>query len=334
MAQERFSLARKTRRGFLLALSAVSLIGLAPIGQAQAKWPDKPVRIVLPFGAGGVADFTTRVLADKLSTKFNQRFIVDSKPGPGGINAALTVLNAPADGYTMGLAAIITALSVATFEKLPYDPLTQFEMVSTIGVFDMDFAVKADSPYQTLSEFINAANAKPGKFNVGTIAIGSAQNFGTELFKSMANINAVIVPYHNSPDVVVALLRNDLQMVVDFAPALQGQINSKQLRVLATSGATRALSTPDVPTADEAGVKGYEVTSWNGLFAPKGTPKEVIDIMSHAMHEVLAMPEVKEQFEKVGVEPHASTPEELMGRLKSDIKKWNRVMAETGMAKK
>jgi tripartite-type tricarboxylate transporter receptor subunit TctC len=244
------------------------------------------------------------------------------------------VLNAPADGYTMGLAAIITALSVATFNKLPYDPLTQFEMVSTIGVFDMDFAVKADSPYQTLGDFIKAANAQPGKFNIGTIAIGSAQNFGTELFKSMAKVNAVIVPHHNSPDVVIALLRGDLQMVVDFAPALQGQINSKQLRVLATSGATRSVATPDVPTADEAGVKDYEVTSWNGLFAPKGTPKEVIDTMNQAMHEVLAMPEVKAQFEKVGVEPHASTPEELMNRLKSDIKKWNKVVAETGMAKK
>jgi tripartite-type tricarboxylate transporter receptor subunit TctC len=123
-------------------------------------------------------------------------------------------------------------------------------------------------------------------------------------------------------------------MVVDFAPALQGQINSKQLRVLATSGATRSVATLDVPTADEAGVKDYEVTSWNGLFAPKGTPKEVIDTMNQAMHEVLAMPEVKAQFEKVGVEPHASTPEELMNRLKSDIKKWNKVVAETGMAKK
>jgi tripartite-type tricarboxylate transporter receptor subunit TctC len=334
MAQEYFDVARKAWRSLLLALSAALLIGLAPIGQAQAKWPEKPVRIVLPFGAGGVADFTTRILADKLSTKFGQRVIVENKAGPGGINAALTVLNAPADGYTMGLAAIITALSAATFNKLPYDPLTQFEMVSTIGVFDMDFAVKADSPYQTLGDFIKAANEQPGKFNIGTIAIGSAQNFGTELFKSMAKVNAVIVPHHNSPDVVIALLRDDLQMVVDFAPALQGQINSKQLRVLATSGTTRSVATPDVPTADEAGVKGYEVTSWNGLFAPKGTPKEVIDTMNSAMHEVLAMPEVKAQFEKVGVEPHASKPEELMDRLKSDIKKWDKVVAETGMPKK
>ena len=335
MTQKKYDV-RRTRRGLLLALPAVLLLGLAPAGQAQAqaKWPDKPVRIVLPFGAGGVADFTTRILAEKLSAKFGQRVYIENKPGPGGINAALTVLNSPPDGYTMGLAAIITALSVATFNKLPYDPVKQFEMVSTIGVFDMDFAVKADSPYQTLGDFIKAAKAQPGKLNIGTVAIGSAQNFGTELFKSMAKLGVIIVPHHNSPDVVVGLLRGDVQMVVDFAPALQGQINSKQLRVLATSGAKRASSSPEVPTVAEAGVPGYEVTSWNGLFAPKGTPKEVIETMNKAMAEVLAMPDVKAQFEKVGVEAHASTPGELMNRVTTDIKKWETVMAATGMAKK
>jgi len=325
------NLARVPRALFGVGLFTVMAAASLP---ARAEWPEMPVRIVLPFGAGGVADFTTRTLADRISAKFGWRVFVENKPGPGGINAALTVLNAPPDGYTMGLAAIITALSVATFNKLPYDPLTQFEMVSTIGIFDMDFAVKADSPYQTLGDFLEAAKAKPGKLNIGTIAIGSAQNFGTELFKSMAKADVVIVPYHNSPDAVVALLRNDVQMVVDFAPALQGQINSKELRVLATSGLTRSPAAPDVPTVDEAGVKGYEVTSWNGLFAPKGTPKQVIATMNKAMHEVLAMPDLKVQFEKVGVEPHASTPDELMHMVRSDIHKWETVMAATGMAKK
>ena len=334
MAQKVFDVRFTARRALLLAMSAALLLGLAPAGQAQAKWPDKPVRIVLPFGAGGVADFTTRILANKLSTKFDQSFIVENKPGPGGITAALTVLNAPPDGYTMGLAAIITAISVATFNKLPYDPLTQFEMVSTIGLFDMDFAVKADAPYQTLGDFIAAAKAQPGKLNIGTVSIGSSQNFGTELFKLMAKINVVIVPFHGSPDEVVALLRGDMQMLVDFPPAIQGQINSKQVRVLATSGATRSASEPNVPSVAEAGVPGYQVTSWNGLFAPKGTPKDIIEAMNQAMREVLAMPDLKAEFEKVGVEPHASTPGEQMELLKSDIKKWNKVVSETGMQKK
>jgi len=333
MAHGFFAVARTARRG-LLALPAALLLGLAPTGQAQAKWPDKPVKIVVPFGAGGVADFISRTLADKLSSKFGQRVLVINKPGPGGIDAALTVLNAPADGYTMGLAAIITAISVATFQKLPYDPVTQFEMVSTIGLFDMDFAVKADSPYQTLGDFINAAKVQPGKLNIGTIATGSSQNFGTELFKSMAKIDVVIVPFQRSPDVVVALLRNDVQMLVEFPPAIQGQIASKELRVLATSGAQRSALAPNVPTVAEAGLSGYAVTSWDGVFAPKGTPKEIIDTMNEAMHEVLAMPDLRAQFENVGVEPHAGTPGELMDLLKSDIKKWEGVMIEAGIPKK
>jgi putative tricarboxylic transport membrane protein len=325
--------ARNLRRGSLVALSAALLIGLTPIGQAQAKWPDKPVRIVLPFGAGGVSDFTLRIVADKLSTKFGQRFYVENRPGPGGINEALTVLNSPPDGYTVGLVAILNALSVASFKKLPYNPVTQFETISTIGKFDMDFVVKADSPYKTLGDFIKAAKEQPGKLNIGTVAIGSAQNFGAQLFKSLAKINVVIVPFHRSPDAVVGLLRNDVQLLVDFPPAVKGQIDSGKLRALATSGAKRALSTPNVPTVEEAGVKGYEMSSWNGLFAPKGTPKEIIDTMNKAIHEVLAMPDVQAKFATVGFEPEPSTPDAVMTRLKSEIKKWEKVREEAGIPK-
>jgi len=154
------------------------------------------------------------------------------------------------------------------------------------------------------------------------------------LFKSMANLNAVIVPFRRSPDVVVGLLRNDVQMLIEFPPAIQGQVNDKKLRVLASSGPKREADMPNVPTVAEAGMPGYEVTSWNGVFAPKGTPKEVIDTMNKAMHEVLADPDVIARFAKVGVQAHASTPDELMARLKSDIVKWNDVIAKAGIPKK
>ncbi len=336
MAQKKLKIGSHTRRDvtMALALSTASMLGLSPGVRAQTKWPDKPIKIVLPFGAGGVADFTLRTLADKLSNRLGKRVYVENRPGPGGIDAALSVVNAPPDGYTMGLVAILAPLSVATFKKLPYDPVTQFEMVSTVGVFDMVFAVKADSPYRTLGEFIKAAQQRPGDLNVGTIATGSAQNFGAELFKSMAKINVVIVPFHRSPDVVMALLRNDIQMTVEFPPAIQGQINNGDIRVLASSGAKRWPSTPDVPTAAESGVAGYEVTSWNGLFAPKGTPKEIINTMNKAIREELATPEVKALFASVGVQPRGSTPEELMLLLKADIKKWEGVMVTAGIPKK
>jgi len=307
---------------------------LAPVPQARAAWPEKPIKIVLPFGAGGVADVTSRIMADRLSKKFGQGVVIENMPGPGGINAARAVIAAPPDGYTMGLVTNGTAISVAAFNKLPFDPVTQFDMVSLLGEFNLLFAVDAKSKYKTLDDFMKDAKANPGKLNIGTIAVGGTQNLGGELFKSMANLNVQIVPYKNSGDIIVALLRNDVQMLVDFPPAIAGQVSSGQLRVLASSGPSRERDMPNVPTVAEAGVKGYEVTSWNGVFAPKGTPKDVTDAMNKAMHEVLAMADVKTAFAKVGVEARASSPDELMKRLTADIKKWNDVIDKAHIPRK
>jgi tripartite-type tricarboxylate transporter receptor subunit TctC len=322
------------RRALLLAIPAALIVAASPMTPAQAKWPEKPVRIVLPFGAGGVADVSSRILADKLSQKLGQRVVIENMPGPGGINAARAVITSPADGYTMGLVTNGTAISVAAFKKLPFDPTTQFEMVSTIGLFDLVLVVNSSSEFKTLGDFLKAARAAPGKLNIGTIAVGSTQNLGAELFKSMADINVQIVPYKNSPDIVVALLRNDVQMLVEFPPAVQGQLNDGKLKALATSAPKRSPFMPKVPTVNEAGVKGYEVESWNGIFAPRGTPAEAITTMNKAIAEVLAMPDVKESFGKVGVVAKGSTPAELMTKLTGDIKKWNAVIDKAGIERK
>jgi len=321
-------------RGALTALSIAGFAVALQSGAAQAAWPDHPIRFVLPFGPGGVADVTSRIVADKLGQKLGQRVVVENMPGPGGINAARTVVTAPPDGYTLGLITNGTAISVAAFNNLPFDPVKQFEMISTLGEFDLVFAVNAQSDYKSLGDFLKAAKANPGKLNIGTIVVGSTQDLGAELFKSMADANVIIVPFKNSPDVVVALLRNDVQMLVEFPPAIQGQVNDNKLRILASSSPTRSPLMPDVPTVAEAGVKGYEVTSWNGVFAPKGTPKEVIDKVNKSMHEILAQEDIKASFAKVGVIAHAGTPEELMGRLTSDIKKWNAVIDKAGIPRK
>jgi len=322
------------RRGVLLALPAALALTFAPMTQAQAKWPEKPVKIILPFGAGGVADVSSRIMAEKLTEKLGQRVVIENMPGPGGINAARAVTSSPADGYTMGLITNGTAISVAAFKSLPFDPVKDFEMVSMLGQFDLVFVVNAKSEYKTLADVVKAAKANPGKLNIGTIAVGGTQNLGAELFKSLANVNAVIVPYKTSPDIVVALLRNDVAMLVEFPPAVKGQVASGDLRILASSSPKRSPLLPNVPTVQEAGVAGYEVTSWNGVFAPKGTPKEAVDTMRKAMAEVLAMADVKEQFAKVGVEAHASDAAELMKRLQDDIKKWDAVMVKAGIPKK
>jgi tripartite-type tricarboxylate transporter receptor subunit TctC len=331
MTNRRFELAR---RGALLALPAALILAMAPMTQAQAKWPEKPIKIVLPFGAGGVADVTTRIMADKLSDKLGQRVVVENMPGPGGINAARAVTTAPPDGYTMGLVTNGTAISVGAFKKLPFDPVKDFAMVSMLGEFDLVFAVNAKSDFKTLGDFVKAAKASPGKLNIGTIAVGGTQNLGAELLKSVAGINVVVVPYKNSPDIVVALLRNDVQMLVEFPPAIKGQVAAGDLRLLASSSPKRSKLMPDVPTVQEAGISGYEVTSWNGVFAPKGTPKEAVETMRKAMQEVLAMPDVVAQFAKLGVEAHFSDAAELDKRLNDDIKKWVAVIDKAGIPKK
>ena len=334
MTNSFFDMARIARRCALLAVPVALICALAPLSQAQAKWPERPVKLVLPFGAGGVADVSTRIMADKLGDKLGQRFVIENIPGPGGISAVRAVTTAAPDGYTMGLVTNATAISVATFNSLPFDPAKDFDMISMMGQFDLVFVVNAESSYKTLADFIKAAKAEPGKLNVGTIAVGSTQNLGAELFKSLAGVDVQIVPYKSSPDIVVALLRNDVHMLVEFPPAVQGQVNDKKLSVLATSSPKRSPFMPNVPTAAEAGVKGYEVESWNGIFAPKGTPKEVTEAMGKAMREVLAMPEVKESFGKVGVVGQASTPAELLSRLTADIKKWNDVVEKAKIPKK
>jgi len=321
-----------SRRYALLVLPAL-ILALAPL-QAQAKWPEKPVRIVLPFGAGGVADVTARIMADKLSEKFGQRVYVENMPGPGGIAAARAVIGSPPDGYSLAYVTNGTAISVAAFNTLPFDPVKDFSMVSMVGTFDLVFVVNAESEYKTLADFVKAAKASPGKLNIGTIAVGGTQNLGGELFKSLAGLNVQIVPYKGSPDIVVALLRNDVQLMVDFPPAVQGQVNDGKLKVLATSSPKRSPLMPDVPTVDEAAVKGYEVVSWNGVGAPKDTPKDVIDTLNKAIAEVMALPDVKASYAKVGVVAQASTPSELMKRLVDDIKKWDEVIVKAGIPKK
>jgi tripartite-type tricarboxylate transporter receptor subunit TctC len=334
MTSKYFKPARFARRVALLALPAALILALVPAGSAQAKWPEKPVRIVLPFGPGGVADVTARILADKLSTKFNERVYIENMPGPGGIAAARSVISSQPDGYSMAYVTNGTAISVGAFNKLPFDPVKDLSMVSMVGTFDLVFVVNAASEYKTLGDFIKAAKAAPGKLNIGTIGVGGTQNLGGELFKSLSGLNVQIVPYKTSPDIVVALLRNDVQLMIDFPPATQGQVNDGKLRVLAISSPKRSPLMPAVPTVEEAGLKGYEVISWNGVGAPKGTPKDVVDTMNKAIREVMAMPEVKEAYAKVGVVAQASSPAELESRLVSDIKKWSEVIDKAGIPKK
>ena len=318
------------REALIGGLASAMIPGLA---RAQTDFPSRPVRVIVPFGPGGATDVTTRIAAESLADKFRQRFIVENQPGPGGIAAARTVLGAAKDGHTVGVATNGTATSVSMFKALPFDPLADFDMVSTLGLFEAVFVVNPDSPYKTLPDFVEAARAQPGKLNVGTVTVGGSQYLAAELFKTEAGINFQIVTYRTSPEIVVALLRNDIDLAIEFYTAVRAPLAEKKFLALATSGARRSVTLPDIPTVQESGTPGYDVTSWNGLFVAKGTSPEIVKSLNRSVHEVVAMPDVRSRFGEVGIEATASTPEELTARLRKDIEKWAKVIEKAGIPK-
>jgi tripartite-type tricarboxylate transporter receptor subunit TctC len=322
------------RRLFAISLMALAVSALAPAPRADAQtYPNKAVRIVLPFAAGGVADITARIVAEKLGDKLGQRFYVENQPGAGGIAAARTVISSPPDGHTLALLSNGTAVSVSLFNKLPFDPLKDFEPISSLGYFDFVLATGANSPYKTLAEFIAAAKAKPGALNVGTINIGSTQNLSAELLKTAAGIDFVIVPFRGTPEVQVSLLQGDIALMIDSYSSIKGNLADGKMRALATSGLVRSESTPDIPSSKEAGVTDYDCVSWNALFAPAGTPPAVIKTLNDALQAILVDPDVKKRLLELGIQAKASAPAEIRDRLKADIDKWGKVIEKAGIQK-
>ncbi len=320
-----------TLRAIFLLLLAVATL---PIASACAEtYPDRPIRVVVPFAAGGLADITTRLIAEKLGDRLGQRLIVDNQPGAGGIAAARSVLAAPADGYTLAVVTNGTAISVPLFKSLPFDPVKDFVAISGFSLFDLTFTTNAAGPYATLGDFLTAARANPGKLNVGTVNVGSTQNLGAELLRSSAGIDVTLVPYRTTPDTVIALLRNDVQLAVEYYATMKSGIEDGKLRLLATSGERRSPFSPEVPTASEAGVPGYEVRSWNALFAKAGTPPAIVDRLNQAIRQAVALPVVRQRMLELGLEAQAGPPEEIAARLKSDIVKWTKVIDEAHIPK-
>jgi tripartite-type tricarboxylate transporter receptor subunit TctC len=322
---------KTTRRDFCKALAASPLAAIAAphIANAQA-YPTKPIRFILPFGAGGVADTTSRLVAEKLGDKLGQRLVVENMPGAGGISAARAVLQAGNDGYALALVTNGNAISVPLFKNLPYDPVKDFVPVSSIGTFECILLVNAASPYKTLEDWIKAAKEKPGKLNIGTITAGSTQHLTAELFKSTAGLDFVIVPSRTTGEAVVALLRNDIDMVIDFYAALKPGLLDNKTRALAWSGPTPSPAMPEVPAAIKT-VPGFEVVSWNAMYAPAGTPQAVIDTLNKGLREVLADEVLRKRALELGIDLKASTPAEIHARLQNDIKGWAQVIQRAGI---
>jgi tripartite-type tricarboxylate transporter receptor subunit TctC len=310
---------------------ALILVGAAT--PAKADYPEKPVRIILPYGPGGVADVTTRLVAQKLGERLGKQFVVDNRPGAGGIVAATAVTSSPPDGYTLFLSGNGAAISVSLFKSLPYDILRDFASISLMAKFDMLLATNAESNIDSVAKLVAFARANPGKLNFGTIAPGSTQHLSAELFNILAGTKATVVTYRSSPELVTALLRGDVQIGFDYLAAFRAPLTDKKIKVIATSGEHPSKQLPGVPTVKDSGYPDYVFSAWNALAAPAGVPRDIIAKLNREVNEVLKDPEVQARASQFGMEAAGSTPEELTALMKSDAQKWGQVIEKIGLPK-
>ncbi len=317
----------------LLALALTSLCLLTP-ARAQSSFPDKPVRIILPYGPGGVADVTTRLVAQKLSERLGQNFFVDNRPGAGGIVAAKAALSAPADGYTLFLSGNGAAIGQSLFKSPPFDVLKDFTPVSTLAEFEMLLVTKADAKLDSIAKIIAYAKEHPGTLNFGAINVGSTQNLSAELLRMVTGANVALVTYRTTPELVTAIARGDVNLGFDFLAALRPMIVAKQIKVIATSGDHPNPQLPGVPIVKDSGYPDYVVTSWNALSGPAGVPPDIVKKLNSEIQAVLKLPEIKERMAALGMEPMLGTPETMTERMEHDVAKWRAVIDKAGIPKR
>lgn len=315
----------------LAAALSCSASGQVPASASADGYPSKSIRLMVPFGPGGVGDITSRVVAQKMSESMGQQVVIDNRPSAGGIVAMELAAKSNPDGYTLMGLSNANAISAAMFKSLPYDTVNDFAMVSTLGAFSLVVLVAPDSPIRTLKDLIAQGKAAPGKLNIGTVNIGTTQYLAAELFKSMGGLDLVTVPHSNTAGVLGALRSNGVQVAFEFLPPTLGQIKAGTVRALAVTPRERFRLLPDVPTLDEAGVPGYEVASWNGVAVPARTPKGIVDRLNREIRAALNSPQVKQRFQDLGVEPNANSPEGAHKYLVSEIAKWNALIDKTGI---
>ena len=311
---------------FLVSILLPALFATTLLAQP---YPSKPVRLLVPFGPGGVGDITSRAVMQKMSESIGQQIIIDNRPSAGGIVATETVAKSEPDGYTLYLMNNTNAVSAAMFKKLPYDTLKDFETVSTIGGFSIVVLVSPDSPAKTIKELISLAKASSGKFNIGSINIGTTQHLSAELFKSIGGLDITSVPFNNTAGVLTALRGGSVQVAMEFLPPVLGQIRANSLRAVAVSSMTRSSMLPNVPTLHESGLADYEVNSWNGIAVAAKTPKAIVARLNKEIHAAVNSPLIAQRFQELGVSQNLSTPEGMRKLMVEEIAKWNALIDKT-----
>ena len=299
---------------------------------ALAEYPDKPVKIIVPYPPGGTTDILARVIAQRLGERLKQSFIVENRGGASGAIGTQAVAKSPADGYTLCMGTIGThGINSALFKNLPYDAVKDFAPITIVGITPNVLIVHPSVPAKNLQELLALARAKPGTLNFGSTSPGGSPHMAGELFKTMANIDIAHIPYKGAGPMLIDLIGGQIQMGFDNMPSSIGHIRSGKLRAIAVTTTKRWPGAPDVPTMAESGLPGYEVSAWFGLLAPAGTPKPVVDLLYKNIGDILKQPDMVKQLFELGAEPGGNTPEAFARYIAADVEKWTRVVAATGV---
>lgn len=320
------------KRAMLCAAAlALAVAGTAPL--AQQSYPSKPLRVLVPYGPGGVGDLTTRIVAQKMSESLGQPIVVENRPGAGLIPATEAALKADPDGYTFVLTGNGNALTVSLFNSVPYDVVNDLAHISTIGFFDLALLARADSKLKSVADVLAYARSSPGKMNIGTINPGSTQHLAAELFKSAADLRAETVPFKNSGAVVTALRAGDVDVAFEILAPVMAQLKSNTLVALAVTSDRRFAGLPNTPTLAESGVPGYQASSWNGFSISAKVPRAIVERLNKEVVAAVAAPDVRQKLLDLGVDARSSTPEQMRALMASDIAKWKTVIERAKIEK-
>jgi tripartite-type tricarboxylate transporter receptor subunit TctC len=313
-----------------LWLFAAFAAGITLSAYAQS-YPTKPVRLVVPFPAGGTTDILARIIGQELSKNLKQPVVVDDRPGAGGNIGSDMVAKAAPDGYTLVMGAVGThAINASLYKKMLYDPVKDFAPVVLVATVPNVLVVPASLRVNSVKELIAYGKANPGKLDFGSSGNGTSIHLSGELFKSMTGINMRHVPYKGSAPAVTGLLGAEVQMMFDNLPSSLPHIRVGKLKALGVTSAKRSAALPNVPTIAEAGVPGYEVTSWFGILAPKGTPPDIVAKLNGEVVKILESPETKKRILEQGAEPVGGTPERFAALIKSEVPKWAKLVKDSG----
>jgi tripartite-type tricarboxylate transporter receptor subunit TctC len=315
----------------ILSLSIVALACLASGARAADDYPARAVRVIVPFAPGGGTDVVARILAQQLSQRFGQSFVVENRPAGSGIVGADFVAKAQGDGYTLLFAFSSLSSSAKLISHLPYDPIADFAPVALATTSPLVVFLHPSVPASNLREFIAYAKANPGKLNYGSSGPGSSPHLATELFMSMAGIQMTHIPYKGIAPAITAQLADEVQM--SFTPIAVGMPHAKagRLRALASAGLKRSVAIPEVPTIDESGLPGFEVIGWWGMLAPSKTPRTVVNQLNREVRAALDVPEVRKSLVDQGMDPAGGTPEQFGALIRADMDKWGDVGKRLGV---